>query len=107
MDQPILVAVIVLSEAVALWLVVRVWRSHDPLVLKVALSLLAAVPVLGPIAVGWIASFPPPLPHELRDHVPRQADVFSRFRPELERRRLMEPFQAFRVLLSRRGKRKP
>ena len=92
--------VIALSEIVALWLIVRIWRSADPLVFKFALTALAIVPFFGPLFVVWASNFPPRLPESLRDRAPKTADLFDSWRPELQRRGLMEPFKAFRTLFS-------
>jgi hypothetical protein len=50
--------VVAVSELVALAVIVRIWRSREFLVLKVLLSAIALVPVLGPLLALWIGAFP-------------------------------------------------
>jgi hypothetical protein len=50
--------VVALSELVAIVLIVRIWRSHDILFLKLALTIIALIPVAGPVLALWIGAFP-------------------------------------------------
>lgn len=50
--------VLSISTIAAVWVDVFVWRREDPVLFKLAVTLLSLVPVLGPIAGLWITSFP-------------------------------------------------
>ncbi len=53
------VVVVTISEAIALPLLVLLWRRRGPLVSKAAWSLLLLVPLIGPLAFGALYSRPP------------------------------------------------
>jgi len=74
-----LATAIVVSELVALLLIWRVWRSPDPILLRIAVSLIALIPFIGPFFALWIGHFPNPLPHVLRDKHRYWSDVFDRW----------------------------
>ena len=52
--------IIVLSEIIAVALIVRVWRTKLGIVEKVALSLLALIPIVGPFFAWWLCHDPGP-----------------------------------------------
>ncbi len=56
---------VVISEVVALYLIWRMWKSDDYLGMKIALSVLAIIPVVGTRGVLWITGFPHPAPFHL------------------------------------------
>jgi hypothetical protein len=56
--HPFKLIVVLASWAVGAWLAVRVWKSADPVALKTVLTLLALVPIIGPLVVYWISNFP-------------------------------------------------
>ena len=87
------------SEAVALLLVVRLWRSGDFLALKLALSVLALIPVAGPLLVLWLSNFPDPLPPALQDRSPKTTDVLDRWRHVLDEKHTARRFLAWRRLV--------
>lgn len=60
-----LLLIVVISELVALYLIWRIWKSDDYLGMKIALSVLAIVPVVGTLGVLWIIGFPNPSPSHL------------------------------------------
>ena len=60
-----LLLVVVISELVALYLIWRIWKSDDYLGMKIALSVLAIIPVVGTLGVLWIISFPRRAPPHL------------------------------------------
>ena len=68
-----------LSWLLGLCLLPWVWRSRDPRGMKIALSLLAFVPVMGPLVVVWVSIFPPPHAPEHRDESRYHADVYDRW----------------------------
>jgi len=59
--------VVIVSEVFALFLILGLWRSADLLFIRIALSIVALIPVLGPVLVLWIANFPDPAPVALRN----------------------------------------
>src|SRR2546427_12109883 len=74
--------VVAVSELVALPVIVRIWRSREFLVLKVALSAIALIPVLGPLLALWIAAFP----NEARESVQERGsrgDYYRNWSPVL------------------------
>ena len=71
MGTPALWIVVAVSEVVALALIFRLWRSGERPAMKVMLTLLALVPVLGPFFVLWVARFPPRVPPGMQNRSPR------------------------------------
>lgn len=69
--MPIIVGVVLISELVAFMLIRRLWRSDDNLVLKILLTVVALVPVLGPLLALWIVSFPDEAPASIQNQGPR------------------------------------
>lgn len=63
------VITIALSEVFAVWLIWRVWNSDEYTLLKIGFSVIALIPVAGPLAVLWIANFPPIQPDGLKDSI--------------------------------------
>ncbi len=68
---------VVLSEVIAVWLIWRLWRSGQHIFFKISLSLLAVIPILGPLLVLWLADFPPRVHPALRDKYRYSTDVFD------------------------------
>jgi len=64
---PVISVLALLSEVVAVFLIWRIWRSNDLHSMKIALSVLALIPILGPIVVLWIANFPSKVSEELQN----------------------------------------
>ena len=50
--------VIFVSELVAIFVIWHPWRSADFLFMKIGLSVIAVIPILGPVVALWIANFP-------------------------------------------------
>lgn len=71
MGAPAVWIVVTISELLALALIVRLWRSGEWPAMKVMLTLLALVPVLGPFFVLWVARFPPRVPRAMQNRSPR------------------------------------
>lgn len=90
-EQPLYI-VIGLSWLVSALLALRLWRGADGLVLKVGLSVVLLVPVLGPFFCLWIQGFPPAQPPELQDRF-RSSDVLDRWRHYLEQTGRMAPLR--------------
>ncbi len=72
--------VVALSEGIAVYLIWRLWRSTEHLILKIFLSLLCLIPIFGPLLVIWIGSFPDKLPKILQDRSRYTSDVQDRWR---------------------------
>lgn len=76
-------AVVVLASwVVSAFLAVRLWKSRDPLLFKLGLTLLLVVPVFGPLMVYWIANFPSRLHPQSQARFPRQVNVYGPWRTE-------------------------
>ena len=72
-----------LSELLAAFLIWRLWNSDELFFLKVAFTLIAIIPFLGPFFVLWSTNMPSSSHHELRDKERFRADVFDRWRDVL------------------------
>lgn len=93
---------VLISEVCAVWFIWKLWRSGDYLFFKLTLSILALVPILGPILALWIANFPAPQHPSLRDRRPKQTDVYDRWRHVLEEKNPRRRFEKWRALRARR-----
>ena len=91
------------SEAVAAWLIYRLWRSGDPLFFKISLSLIALFPLLGPLLVLWVSDFPDPEPDALQDRGYR-GDFYRRWQSVLEERNPIRRFRYWRDRMSKDSK---
>jgi len=69
--MPIILWVVLISELVAFMLIVRIWRSDEIIVLKVLLSGVVLIPVLGPLLTLWIVAFPNEAPETIQNRGPR------------------------------------
>ena len=74
--------VVLTSWLVGAWLVVRVWKSADPVFFKVILTLIAAVPAIGPIAVYWISNFPSRLHPDVQAKHPKTVNSYGLWKTE-------------------------
>jgi len=72
--------VVLASWSVGGWLALRVWKSKDPVILKVVLTLIAALPILGPLVVYWISNFPSRLHPDVRAKYREAVNVYGRWR---------------------------
>lgn len=68
-----------LSWLMAACLLPLIWRSRDPLGMKVVLSIVAFIPVLGPLVVVWVSIFPSPQPLDQQDRGRFSSDVHDRW----------------------------
>lgn len=89
------------SELVALWIIWRLWRSQDHTFFKIALSVLALIPVLGPILALWMGNFPSSKPRILRDQMRYRPDFYNRWRYILEERNPVARFRHWRELMTK------
>lgn len=91
--------IVLASEVLAMWLILKLWRSGDRVFFKVSLSLLALIPVLGPLLAFWISDFPEEEPEVLQ--VPRgRGYFFDLWREVLEARNPVRRFRKWRELMS-------
>lgn len=72
--------VVVVSELIALFLIWRLCRSNDHMFFKITLSLIALVPIFGPLIALWVGNFPDVAPRILQDRMRYGSDVFDRWR---------------------------
>jgi hypothetical protein len=93
--------VILASEALALWIIWRLWRSSEHAFFKIALSLVALLPVLGPLLALWIGNFPGSKPRILRDQVRARPDFYDRWRHVLEEKNPGTRFRFWRHLMTK------
>jgi hypothetical protein len=80
----VVLAVIALSWVAGAWLVARVWKTDDPKLLKLLLTVVAAVPVIGPLVVYWQANFPSRLHPQSRATFPKQINSCGRWKTEAD-----------------------
>ena len=92
--------IILASEVVALWVILRLWRSADPIFFKAILSLLALIPVVGPLLVFWISDFPDVEPEVLQVPRGRRGDFFARWREVLDAKSPVQRFRRWRDLMN-------
>jgi hypothetical protein len=71
--------VIGISEILALLLIWRLWRTNDHIILKLAISVVALIPVLGLLLAYWASDFPEPHHPALRDSNRYSSDVYDRW----------------------------
>jgi hypothetical protein len=93
------------STILAVWLVYQVWKSTDPLILKLLLTLLAFVPVFGPLVVLWTATFPDRIHPALRAHgLVGYGRIHDRWRHVLEEKNPIRRFRRWQELMRRGGR---
>lgn len=100
-DLAIATLVVVASELAALVIVFRLWRSDDVLLFKIVLSVLALIPVFGPILVLWIGNWPNRQHPALRDRFKGQADVHERWRDVFTARSPIRRFHQCQQVMER------
>ena len=71
---------VVLSELLAVWLIWRLWRSTDHLFFEISLSVLAIIPMIGPLLLIWLRDVPEKVPSIFQDRHRYSADVSERWR---------------------------
>ncbi|WP_461058579.1 hypothetical protein [Silanimonas algicola] len=92
--DPMLVIVAIGSTAIAVWLVAGLWRSGEPWFIKLSLTVVAFVPVFGPVMVLFHRVTPPVQPLALQDHAGKRTDVLDRWRPVFDAK---SPVRRFRL----------
>jgi hypothetical protein len=90
---------IVISELIALYLIWRLWKSNDHPFFKVALSLIALIPFLGPFIVLWTANFPSKIPPALRDQRWYYTDVADRWRDVMNEKNASAKFAKWKRVM--------
>jgi hypothetical protein len=101
LELPTAFWVVLASELVAAWLIWRLWRSREHVFFKIALSLIALVPVLGPLVVMWVGNFPSAMPPILRDQRRYRTDLYDRWRHVLEATSEKTRYRRWRTLMTR------
>ena len=73
-----LLAVLVVSWVASVCISILTWRrSGDPLLLKILITLVAFLPVLGPIFALWAISFPDRMHPSLQAKYPKRVNLYS------------------------------
>lgn len=54
-----------------------IWRREDPVLLKVAVTIVAFIPVVGPVFALWVCSFPDRMHPALRAKYKNRVNVYS------------------------------
>ena len=75
--------------------------TDDPTFMKVALTIVAFIPVLGPFAVLWTSNFPPPQPEALMDQARYSSDVHDRWRATFAEKNEAKRRQRIKSLLEK------
>ena len=88
--------VIIVSEVIAISLVWRIWWSVDFLLMKIALSAIAFILVLGPVLAFWIGNVPNKAPVPLQNRGTR-GHYYLRWRPVFEARNAIRRFRLWRA----------
>jgi hypothetical protein len=99
--------IVAISELVALWIIWRLWRSADHPFFKVALSLVALLPVLGPVIALWIGNFPDLAPRILQDRWRSRTDFYDRWRGTLNERNPLTRYLRWRTLMTKHRNENP
>jgi hypothetical protein len=89
------------SEIAAVWIAIRIWRSDEHRFFKIAFSVLAFIPLLGPLFVLSFFNMPPPNHPAQKDYQRREADVYDRWRHVLEEKDPQEQMRLTGELLER------
>jgi len=106
-DIHFLIGLAFLSEVVAIWLIWRLWRSSDALFFKISLTVLAFIPLFGPLIVLWVGNFPSSKPMIMRDMAPRRTDFYDRWRHVFEARSPHQRFKRWHQLMTHHRDEKP
>lgn len=103
--NPFVVAVIVASELASLFLIWKLWKSDEYLILKIPMTIIGLVPVFGPFAILWIVGMPTvkhrALQNRSNTYVPT-LEVFDRWRSALDEKDEQERRRKTRDLLSQK-----
>jgi hypothetical protein len=70
-------AALAVSVALSFAVSVLIWRRHDPLILKLGTTLVAFLPVIGPLFALWVVSFPDRMHPDLQATYKNTVNVYS------------------------------
>ena len=78
--------VVILSEILAALLISRIWHRDDYRTIKMVMSVVPMIPVVGTLGVLWVYGFPPVKPRALqnRNRIVPTTEVFDRWRHILD-----------------------
>ena len=93
--------VVGISEFFALFLIWSIWRSSDLVAMKIALSVLALIPVVGILGALWVHGFPSTQPIALQDKYRYSTDVLDRWRHVFEEKDERKKKRSIRNLLTK------
>ena len=88
--------VILTSELISLFLMVRLWKSNDHMLFKYILSALGLRPILGPLIILLNTNWPKPQPHALRNKHKYRTDVFDRWIHVIREKNPKKKFELWR-----------
>jgi hypothetical protein len=77
--EQLIAGVLVVSTLVAVLLTIKLWRSNDHILFKVILPFVGLIPIIGPLVMIWVGSFPTRVPWAFRDNQRYSTDVFDRW----------------------------
>ena len=81
-------------------LLLRLWRSAESTLIKIGLTLIAPIPVLGPVLILWISNFPRAAPAVFQDRSRYGSDVYERWSDVFKERNPHLKFRKWRALIS-------
>ncbi len=83
----VIIVVVVVSEIVAIFLIRSIWRRDDYRIMKILMSIVALIPVVGTLGVIWTHGFPSvqnrPYQNRGPGYIPT-LEVFDRWRHVLD-----------------------
>mgnify|MGYP003579544602 FL=1 len=91
--------IVLVSELAAVWIIWRLWRSSDVLFFKISLSVIALLPVVGPILALWMGNFPTKQLRVFRDARRHAPDVLERSRHVFEEKNPVRRYRRWRELM--------
>jgi hypothetical protein len=100
-------AIIGVSWLISAAFLFRLWRGQDHWLLKVAFTVMLAIPVLGPLMYVWIQAMPPPQDRDLQDQRHKRTDVLDRWRDRLEAGGYLRPLRRAGDRKTEKGQRNP
>ena len=100
MDKMTAVYLVVgISEFFAVPLIWSIWRNPDLVAMKIALSVLALIPVVGLLGALWVHRFPSTQPSALQNKYRYSTDVYDRWRHVFEEKDEKKKKRSIRNLL--------
>lgn len=82
-------------------LLIRLWRSSESTVIKVGLTAIAPIPILGPLLILWISNFPNSAPAVLQDRSRYGTDVYERWAGIFKEKNPNSKFRKWLALVSK------